>query len=240
VQFDQLEQLIGQLHAAGFGHAAGVRQVRLQGVRQVVGVHHLAEHLAVAADAAEAGAGDVHAVVTAGAADELALARLTFQAPVGAGHFHCRVGALGAGAGEEYMVEVAGHQRGNLFGQAERQRVAVLEARRVVQAAQLLGHRLLDFAAAVAGAAGPQAGQAVEHLATLVIDQGVAVGADNDARIALEGAVGGKGHPVGVQLELAGDDGVGAVRQVHGRSRRRREGLPAACHGHKVSKTWLL
>ena len=53
------EQFVGQLDAAGLGHPAGERHARLQGVRQVVDVHQLAEHLAVAADPAEAGAGDV-------------------------------------------------------------------------------------------------------------------------------------------------------------------------------------
>jgi hypothetical protein len=56
----------------------------------------------------------------------------------------------------------------------------------------------------VPGAAGPQAGQGVEDLAALVIDQVVAFGRHDQARVALEVAVGGVGHPVGIQLELAG------------------------------------
>ena len=57
--------------------------------------------------------------------------------------------------------------------------MAVLEARGVVEGAELLGHGLLDFLAVVPGAAGPQAGQAVEHAAALVVDEVVAVGADD-------------------------------------------------------------
>ncbi|MNF83241.1 hypothetical protein D3C84_655610 [compost metagenome] len=204
VQFDQLEQLVGQLDAAGRGHALGVGHAGLQGVRQVVDVHQLAVHLAVAADAAEAGAGDVDAVVATGAADELGLGRLAFQAPVGLGHLHRGVGALGAGTGEEHVVELARHQVGDLLGQLEGQRVAVLEARRVVEGAELPGHRLLDFLARVTGAAGPQAGQAVVDLAALVVGQPAAFGRDDQPWVALELAVGGKRHPVGIQLELAG------------------------------------
>ena len=171
VQLDQLEQFIGQLHAAGLGHALGEGHARLQGVRQVVGVHQLAVHLTVATDAAQRGAGDVDAVVATGTTDETSLGGLAFEAPVGLGHLHRGVGALGAGAGEEHVVEVARHQVGDLLGQFERQRMAELEARRIVEGTELLGHGLLDFLARVAGAAGPQAGQAVVDLAALIIDQ---------------------------------------------------------------------
>ena len=215
MQFDQLEQLVGQLHATGFGHALGEGQVRLQGVRQVVGVHHLAEHLAVAADAAEAGAGDVHAVVATGTADELGLARLALQAPVGTRHLHGGVGALGARTGVEHVVEAGRGQLGDLFGQQVGQRMAVLEARGVVEGAQLTGDRFLNLGAVVAGAAGPQARQAVEHATALVVDEVVAFGPDNDARVALEVAVGGERHPVSVELQLVGK-GRGSFRQCHG------------------------
>ncbi|VTQ25430.1 Uncharacterised protein [Pseudomonas aeruginosa] len=215
VQFDQLEQLVGQLDAAGLGHPAGERHARLQGVRQVVDVHQLAEHLAVAADPAEAGAGDVDPVVAAGAADQLGLLRLAFQAPVGAGHLDRGVGALGAGTGQEHVVQFAWQQPGDLLGQLEGQRMAVLEARRVVEGTELASHRLLDFLARVAGAAGPQAGQAVVDLATLVVGQPAAFGGDDDPRVLLEVAVGGEGHPVGAQVEFAGNRRGHVERLVH-------------------------
>src|SRR5690606_29027723 len=66
VQLDELEQFVGQLHAARFRLATAEGLVGLQGVGQVIDVHERAEHLAVAADAAQAGAGHVHAVVGAG------------------------------------------------------------------------------------------------------------------------------------------------------------------------------
>ena len=215
MQLDQLEQFVGQLHAAGLGHALGEGHARLQGVRQVVGVHQLAVHLAVAADAAERGAGDVDAVVATGATDEAGLGRLAFQAPVGLGHLHRGVGALGAGAGEEHVIELARHQVGDLLGQLERQRMAVLEAWRIVEGAELLGHGFLDFLARVAGAAGPQAGQAVVDLAALIIDQPTAFSTHDQTRVALEVAVGGERHPVRIQLELAGQGRGCGLRHVH-------------------------
>ena len=215
VQLDQLEQFVGQLHAAGLGHALGEGHARLQGVRQVVGVHQLAVHLAVTADAAEGGAGDVDAVVATGTTDEAGLGRLAFQAPVGLGHLHRGVGALGAGTGEEHVIELARHQVGDLLGQLERQWMAVLEARRIVEGAELLGHGLLNFLARVTGAAGPQTGQAVVDLAALVVGQPVALGRYDQARVALEVAVGGERHPVRIQLELAGQGRGCGLRHVH-------------------------
>jgi hypothetical protein len=216
VQFDQFQQFVGQLDTAGGRHALGEGQVRLQGVRQVVGVHHLAEHLAVAADAAQRGAGNVHTVVTTGAADKFGFAWLAFQTPVGAGHFHRGVGALGTGIGVEHMVEASRRQLGDFLGQLIGQRVAVLEARRVIEGAQLLGHGFLNFFTVMPGTAGPQARQAVEHATALVIDKVVTVGTDNQAWVALEVAVGGKRHPVRIQLELAGQGWDFDLRHVHG------------------------
>ncbi|MNT60346.1 hypothetical protein D3C72_1979220 [compost metagenome] len=111
------------------------------------------------------------------------------------------------------MIQTIRHQAGDLVGQAEGQRVAVLEARRVVQGAQLAGDRLLDLRAVVAGAAGPQAGQAVEDAATLVVDEVVAVGAHDDARVTLERAVGRERHPLGIEIQIA--DGKLVVAVVH-------------------------
>ncbi|MCY1380284.1 hypothetical protein D9M69_680890 [compost metagenome] len=67
----------------------------------------------------------------------------------------------------------------------------------------------------MAGAAGPQAGEAVVDATTLVVDQPAAFGGDDQARVALEVAVRGKRHPVGVQLELAGEGKLGGLRHVH-------------------------
>ena len=114
------------------------------------------------------------------------------------------------------MIEAGRSQLGDFLGQLIGQRVAVLEAWRVIQGAQLLGHGLLNFFAVVPSATGPQAGQAVEYATALVIDEVIAIGADDQTRIALEVAVGGKRHPVRIQLELAGQGRDFDLRHVHG------------------------
>ncbi|MNS31307.1 hypothetical protein D3C72_633590 [compost metagenome] len=229
VQLDQLEHLVSQGDTALFRHAFGEGVHRQHGVRQVVDIQQLTEQLAVAVDATEAGTGDVHAVVATGTADDLGLGRLAFQAPVGTHHLQRGVGTLGTGVGIEHMVQVARGQLGDLLGQLERQRVAELEGRGVVQGADLASHRLGDFLAGVPGAAGPQAGQGIEDLAPLVVDQVAAFGRHDQAWVALEVAVGGVGHPVGIQLELAGDTGGSGFGHVHRRFLGRRLGNDGCC-----------
>src|SRR5690606_2375393 len=70
VQFDELEQLVREFHAACFGLTASEGEIGLQGMRQMVDIHHGAKQLAVATYAAHAGATDVHPVVAAGSANE--------------------------------------------------------------------------------------------------------------------------------------------------------------------------
>ncbi|MNY12312.1 hypothetical protein D3C86_1453840 [compost metagenome] len=120
------------------------------------------------------------------------------------------------------MVQVARRQVGDFLSQLERQRMAVLEAWRVVESTQLLGHRFLNFLAGVPGAAGPQTGQRVINLAALVVDQPAAFCTNDQAWVALEVTVGGVWHPVSVELELAGQGRRGVFRQVHGRNLARR------------------
>ncbi|MNR13226.1 hypothetical protein D3C85_1296210 [compost metagenome] len=122
--------------------------------------------------------------------------------------------------------------------------MAELEGRGIVQGADLAGHRLGNCLAGMAGAAGPQAGQGIENLAPLVIDQVAAFGRHDQAWVALEVAVGGVGHPVGVQLELAGQTDRSVFRQIHRTSPRKAIGqrqvlLRLNWHGRKVWKILL-
>src|SRR5690606_24781787 len=117
VQLDQLEQFVRQLDPTRFRLAASEGQTGLQGVGQVIDIHEGTEHLAVAADAAEAGAADVHAVIAACPTDELGLAGLAFQTPVRAGNLDGGVGSFRTGVREEHVVQVAWGQGNDLLGQ---------------------------------------------------------------------------------------------------------------------------
>ena len=88
-----------------------------------------------------------------------------------------------------------GRDRGQALGEIERERMAHLERRRVIERHQLALDRGGDLAAAVAGIDAPQAGRAVDHLAA--VDGGVmhALGGGEQARLGLELPVGRERHP---------------------------------------------
>ncbi len=88
------------------------------------------------------------------------------------------------------------------LGQLERQRMAVLKARRVVEGAQLLGHASSISLRVWPAPQVHRPDSQSQHLAALVVDQPSCPSAPNDqARIALKVTVGGVRHPV-VDIEL--------------------------------------
>ena len=87
--------------------------------------------------------------------------------------------------------------------QLERFGMAHLEGRRIIHLRHLVLHRLNDLVAPVPGVAAPKARRAVQHL-TPVIGRVVHVlGADEQARIALELPVGCERHPEGFHIVQA-------------------------------------
>ena len=105
------------------------------------------EGLAVAHHAGERDAADVDAVVGALAADEAQALRLAAGAVIGHRHLQRGVDRLGAGVGEEDVVERLGQERRHPVGELEAAGVAELERRRVVVLEHLRVHRVGDLAA---------------------------------------------------------------------------------------------
>ena len=87
------------------------------------------------------------------------------------------------------MVEVARRQRSDPARQLEGARMAELEGRREVELGRLLLDRLDDRIAVVAGVGAPQAGGAVEDRAALRRVVVHVLGAGDQPRPRLEGAV---------------------------------------------------
>jgi hypothetical protein len=69
--------------------------------------------------------------------------------------------------GEEHAVEVAGQHAGQARCRLECRWVPHLEARRVIEAKNLLAHGFDDLGVGVAGVAAPQTGGAVENFAAI-------------------------------------------------------------------------
>mmetsp|Transcript_6064 Transcript_6064/g.24216 ORF Transcript_6064/g.24216 Transcript_6064/m.24216 type:complete len:373 (+) Transcript_6064:1199-2317(+) len=201
VQRHEALQVVGKLGAV-LGHADRERIARR--VMRVADVVHAgqqaAEHLAVGHHAADRDAAEVHAVVAALAADEPGAARLAAHAVVGDGHLQGGLDRLGAGVGEEHAVQPGRSDGCQPFGQLEGLGVGHLEGRRKVQLGRLLLDGLHDAGPVVAGIDAPQAGDAVQHLAALVVAKEHAVGLSQQPRRLLELAVGRERHPVGIQL----------------------------------------
>ncbi|MCY1536000.1 hypothetical protein D9M68_714360 [compost metagenome] len=165
-------------------------------MRQVVDVRQQGgEGLAIVDHAAHRDTAEADAVVAQLAADQAGAGALADGALVGEGDLQGGVRRFRAGVGEEHFVQALGRDVCQALGQLEGQGMAHLEGRREIQLGDLPAHRFGDFSAAVASVAAPEAGGTVEHLVSVAAGEEHPFGAFQQARIGLELAVGGEGHP---------------------------------------------
>ena len=201
VEPDQPLEIVGELGAvlrlaAGEGVAGEV-----VGMADVVDAgQERAELLAVADHAADRDAAEIDAVVAAFAADQADARSLAAGALIGDGDLEGGLDRLGAGVGEEDVVEPRRHVGDQPRGELEDFRVAHLEGRGVVELLGLARDCLADPRAAVAGVAAPQSGGSVEDLPAVVAAVVHALGGDQHARRLLELPVRGERHPEGFEV----------------------------------------
>ena len=205
VQGDEALKLVGELGAMlGLAAREGVAG-EIVGVADVVDAgEQRAEHLAVADDAADRDAAEIDAVIAALAADQAEARALADGALIGERDLEAGLDRLGAGIGEEDVVDAGRHVGDQARRQLEALGMADLEGRRVVELADLIGDRLDDLRPAVAGIDAPQAGGAVQHLAAVGGAVIHALRGDQHARRLLELPVGRERHPEG--FEIVGRD----------------------------------
>ena len=131
------------------------------------------------------------------------------RVPIGERDLQRGVGGLRAGVAEEHVVEIAGRERRDPARQLEGARMAELEGRREIERRGLRLDRLHDRVAVVAGVGAPQAGGAVEDRAALRRVVVHVLGARDQPRPRLEGAVGGERHEEGFEVvrDRRGDGG---------------------------------
>ena len=191
VQVDEPGQLVGQVRAPlGLALGEGLLGAVVGRLQMVDAGQHVAELLAVGDHAADRDAAEADAVIAALAADEAGARALALGLVVGERDLERGVDRLGARVGEERVVEIAGRQQREPRGQLEHLGVAVLEGRRVVELGRLLLDGLDDRLAAVAGVDAEQARGGVDHLGAVGLEVVHALGAGEQARPLLEGAVG--------------------------------------------------
>ena len=164
-----------------------------------------AEIFAVGDDAADRDAAEADAMIAALAADQPHPRGLAAHVVIGERDFERGIDRFGAGVAEEGVVERARRQRREPARELEGLGVRELERRRVIELGGLAGDRGDDLLAAVPGIAAPQARGAVEHGAALDRVVVHALGARDQPRRLLEGAVGRERNPE--RFEIVGYGG---------------------------------
>jgi hypothetical protein len=112
---------------------------------------------------------------------------------------------LGAGVAEDDVMEARGRERGQLRGQTDRRLGGGVEEGRIEgDRAHLLGNGVGDLQAAVAHVRAPEAGEAVEDLAAVLVDERRAARRTDHVRARLvHGALVGEGMEVVRLVEAA-------------------------------------
>ena len=204
MQADDPLERVGEM-AAPFRLALGEGlMLAIVGRRQMVDAgQEGTEEFAVVDHAADRNAAEADAVIAALAADQ-ALARAgPAHVVVGEGDLQRRVDGLRAGIAEEHVIEIAGRELGDARGELEGLRMGELEGRREIEFGRLTLDRRDDRRAVVSGVAAPQARRRVEDLAPLGGEIVHVLGARNEARPLLEGAIGRERQPE--RLEIVGN-----------------------------------
>ena len=183
------------------GLAAGkritVEQVRMTHVLGI-GVER-AELSLVQPDTAHTETAEVNAVVGLLPPDQHAALPLAPGLMIGQRDLQRGIDGLGAGIGEEDVIEARGHLRQPVGG-FEGDGVALIKAMGKIQRRGLLLDGLDDRLAIVACVAAPQPASAVDQAVALHGRVVHAVGRSDDAGIILEPAARRERHPVGIEI----------------------------------------
>ena len=174
------------------------------------------EELAIVDHAADRNAAEADAMIGALAADQTLARALSAHVVIGERDLERRVAGLGARIAKEHMIEIARRELGQARGELERQRMGELEGRREIELRRLALDRGHDRRAVVSGVAAPQSRRAVEDRAPLGGEIMHVLGARDEPRLLLEGAIGRERQPERAQIvgnvrARGGLDGGGGV-----------------------------
>ena len=218
MQIDQPLHLVGEMGAIfRLALGEGLLLAVIGGGKVVDAGEQGSEHLAVVDDAADRGAAEADAMIAALAADQPGAAALTVDLVIGQRDLERGIGGLRSGIAEEHVIEPGGREIGDAACKFEGLRNAELERRRVIQRLGLLGDRRRNLGAAVTGIGAPHARRGVDDLAAVDGEVMHVLGAGEQPRRLLEGAVGGKRHPVRGEVVRDVDGGGAGALVQHGR-----------------------
>ena len=159
-----------------------------------------AEIFAVVDHAANRNAAEANAVIGALAADEALARAIAPHVVIGERDLERRVAGLGARIAVEHVIEVARRKLGQARRELERQRMGELEGRREIELRRLPLDRSHDRRPVVSGVAAPQARRGVEDRAPLGRVIMHVLGARDEPRLLLEGAIGRERQPECAQV----------------------------------------
>jgi hypothetical protein len=201
VEGDDALQFIREMRAP-FGLAFGeCLLLAIIGVRQMIDAgEQRAEMFAVIDDAADGNAAEARAVIAALAADQAGAPALAAHGMISERDLERGIDRLRAGIAEKDMIEIAGRKGRDARGERESLRMRELKGRGVIEFTRRALDRGDDGIAIVADIAAPHAGGAVEHGAAVGLIIMHVLGAHDEARILLEGPIGGEGHPEGFEI----------------------------------------
>ncbi len=213
VQRDQTLDVVGELRAVrGLAPGEGVAG-EIVGVADMIDARKMRRELpAVVDDAADRHAAETDPMIAALAADQAGARRLAGGTVIGQRDLQRGIDRLRTGIGEEDAVEPLGRDRRQLLGEIERDRMAHLERRRIIQRHQLPLHRVRDLAPAVTGVHAPQSGRSVDHFAAVDGRVVHAFGGGEQSRLGLELPVCRERHPERVKVLRVGNLVNGHVR----------------------------
>lgn len=159
--------------------------------------------LAVRRNAPDRDAAEAHPVIGALAPDEARARTFAAHPMPGEGDLQRRIDGLGAGVGEEHVVEPGGRDLHQRVGEREGRRMRELKRWRVVERLELLRDGLRDLRTPVSGVDAPQPRHRIEDLPPLGRPVVHALGSREQPRLGLELTVGCERKPERLQIGAA-------------------------------------
>ena len=227
---DRLEH-VGQISALGRLSLAEEVGSEAVGCRQVADVRQQVIEVGVAIrrDTADRDPAESHAVVAAKPTHESRALVIAARLVIGDRDLERRIHRLGAGIGEEDVIQIARRQFGQLRRELKRERVPHVEARGVVERRRPPGDRFDDALPAVSSIHTPESGRAVEHRVPINVLVVHPLGRDEETRGLLEGLVGGERHPELVQRQVGLRSVGGELGGGHGADDEKTKWRAGAC-----------
>src|SRR4029077_18365613 len=158
------------------------------------------ELFAIVDDAANGNAPKADTVIAAHTTDQTHARGIAAHVVIGERNLERGGDSFRSGVAEKYVIEISRSERGDPARELECLGMTELERGRLVQRGRLALNGFDNRRAVVARIRAPEAGCAVDQLASVAGDVMHVLGANDHLWPLLEGAVGGERHPIGFKI----------------------------------------